>query len=94
VRSTSGRAMHRFALTCAAVAISAAWGTATAQNQSSTRPVGEPQTTGQAESRKQAPIGHRQPTPKDLPLGPDQNMGTRSPDDEALDRKMRICRAC
>jgi hypothetical protein len=92
-----GRAMRRFALTCAAVAISAAWATAAAQNnpdQSSTRPAGDPQTTGQAESRRQAPIGHRQPTPKDLPPGLDQNRGARSSDDEALDRKLKICRAC
>jgi hypothetical protein len=92
-----GRAMRRFTLTCAAVAISAAWGTATAQNnpdQSSARPADDPQTTGQADSRRQAPIGHRQPRPKDLPPLLDENRGARSPDDKALDRKMEICRAC
>ena len=32
--------------------------------------------------------------PKDLPQGLEQNLGTRSPDDQTLDRKMQICRGC
>ena len=32
--------------------------------------------------------------PKDLPQGLEQNLGTRSPDDQTPDRKMQICRGC
>ncbi len=91
--------MRPFAMTCAAVvALIAAWGVAaTAQNNPdrSQRPsTSAPQTTGQDDARRQAPIGHRQPTPKDVPPALEQNLGTRSLEDQALDRKMRICRDC
>jgi hypothetical protein len=94
-----GFAMRPFALTFAAVAtLIAAWGvTAAAQNdpdRSQRRATSAPQTTGQDDGRRQAPIGHRQPTPKDLPSGLEQNLGTRSLEDQALDRKMQICRGC
>jgi hypothetical protein len=90
--------MRPFAITCAAVVVlTAASGVgATAQNnpdRSQKPATSAPQTTGQDDARRQAPIGHRQPTPKDLPSG-EQNLGTRSLEDQALDRKMRICRGC
>jgi hypothetical protein len=43
---------------------------------------------------RQAPIGHRQPGAKDVPPKVEENLGTRSPEDEAIDRKLRICRDC
>jgi len=57
------------------------------------------QTTGQADDSVsqavwQAPIGHRQPGAKDVPPRVEENLGTRSPEDEAIDRKLRICRDC
>ena len=62
---------------------------------------GSGQTTGQANSGtgqstnvRQAPVGHRQPTAKDVPPSVDQNLGARSPEDQAVDRKLRICRDC
>ena len=87
--------MRPFAMTCAAVvALIAGWGVAaTAQNDPdrSQRPAtSAPQTTGQDNARQQAPVGHRQPTPKDLPSGLEQNLGTRSLEDQTLDRKMQI----
>ena len=42
----------------------------------------------------QAPVGHRQPTAKDVPPRVDENLGARSPEDQAVDRKLRICRDC
>jgi uncharacterized low-complexity protein len=50
--------------------------------------------TGQATGVRQAPIGHRQPTAKDVPPRVDENLGARSPEDQAVDRKLRICRDC
>jgi len=50
--------------------------------------------TGQATGVREAPIGHRQPSAKDVPQGIDDNLGARSPEDEAVDRKLRICRDC
>jgi hypothetical protein len=61
------------------------------------------QTTGQADDDAdediapavwQAPIGHRQPSAKDVPSAAEDNLGVRSPEDEAIDRKLRICRDC
>jgi hypothetical protein len=58
------------------------------------------QTTGQADNNNveqaiwQAPIGHRQPTAKDVPPRVEENLGIKSPEDEAIDRKLRICRDC
>ena len=50
--------------------------------------------TGQATGVREAPIGHRQPSAKDVPQEIDDNLGARSPEDEAVDRKLRICRDC
>jgi len=57
------------------------------------------QMTGQADYNVgqavwQAPIGHRQPSAKDVPPRVEENLGIRSPEDEAIDRKPRICRDC
>ena len=57
------------------------------------------QTTGQAddnigEAVWKAPIGHRQPSAKDVPPSAEKNLGVRSPEDEAIDRGLRICRDC
>jgi hypothetical protein len=48
------------------------------------------------EGRGQAPIGHRQPRPGDLPpdVRRDEGGMVRSPVDRELDQKMRICRDC
>jgi hypothetical protein len=45
--------------------------------------------------RFQAPIGHRQPRPQDLPpaVRHDENR-TSGGTDQELDRKLRICRGC
>lgn len=75
-----------------AVATAAVCGTANAQSNSvqpAKPPVSAPQTTGQA---PRAPVGHRQPTAKDVPS--EQGTGLRSPGAEDLDRKLRICRGC
>jgi hypothetical protein len=51
-------------------------------------------TTTSINEIRQAPIGHRQPGAKDVPPWTEDNIGTRSPEDEMLDRKLRICRDC
>jgi hypothetical protein len=76
-----------------AVATAALCGAANAQSnsvQSPKPPVSEPHTTGQGAPR--APVGHRQPTAKDVP--DEQGTGVKSPEAEELDRKLQICRGC
>jgi cell division protein FtsN len=54
-------------------------------------PAPRPDTQGRA---PEAPIGHRQPRPQDLPPSVRREEGTRTPDQEALDKKLEICRGC
>ncbi len=89
--------MRGGAVAYAVVAALVAWNAAAAQSnpvQSSPPSSGSAQTTGQASSVWQAPVGHRQPTAKDVPPGLQHNYGVRSLEDEAIDRKLRICRDC
>ena len=87
-----------YALLAAVVVCSAA----VAQNnptQPSPPAGGSAQTTGQGDNNpgqtiREAPVGHRQPKAKDLPSGIQDNYGVRSPEDEELRRKLRICRDC
>jgi hypothetical protein len=51
-------------------------------------------TTGQVQSGREAPVGHRQPRARDLPAGPNEGAPIRSPEDVDVDRKLRICRDC
>jgi hypothetical protein len=48
------------------------------------------------DARGQAPVGHRQPRPGDLPSNVQRDEGgpVRSPVDQELDQKMQICRGC
>ena len=93
--------MRAISATYAVVAAVLLCGSALAQNntgQSSPRSSGSPQTTGQTDPGvnigREAPVGHRQPRAKDLPPTLDENRAVRSPEDEAIDRKLRICRDC
>ena len=95
--------MRTLAMTLAAIVLSAGCGLAAAQvNPSRDNPdrppsapdATTPQTTGRDDARMQAPIGHRQPTARDVPPQSERNLGTRSREDEDLDRKMQICRGC
>jgi cell division protein FtsN len=54
-------------------------------------PAPRPDTQGRA---PEAPIGHRQPRPQELPPSVQREEGTRTPDQEALDKKLEICRGC
>jgi hypothetical protein len=68
-------------------------------NEPSPPASGSAQTTGQGDNNpgqapREAPVGHRQPKAKDLPPGIQDNYGVRSPEDEELRRKLRICRDC
>lgn len=95
--------MRGIAMTYATVAALAVGSAALAQNNAD-RPSGSSgsaETTGRANSGagqptgvREAPIGHRQPRAKDVPRGIDENLGARSPEDQAVDRKLRICRDC
>jgi hypothetical protein len=83
--------------TFAVAAIVAIANAAYAQNNNNVNPppkqqAERPQTTGQAAG--EAPIGHRQPTANDLPPEIGQRAPALSPEDRALDEKLRICRGC
>ena len=54
-------------------------------------PAPRPDTQGRA---PEAPVGHRQPRPQDLPQGLSRGEGVRIPENEALDKKLEICRGC
>ena len=88
-----------YAVAAAVVAWTAAAVAQNNPNQPSPPASGSPQTTGQANDKpgqtiREAPVGHLQPKAKDLPSGIQDNYGVRSPEDEAIDRKLRICRDC
>jgi hypothetical protein len=57
---------------------------------------GNPPPPAATEGRGQAPVGHRQPRPGDLPPDVRREEGgmVRSPADRELDQKMQICRDC
>jgi hypothetical protein len=57
---------------------------------------GNPPPPAATEGRGQAPTGHRQPRPGDLPPDVRREEGgmVRSPVDRELDQKMQICRDC
>ena len=56
---------------------------------------GTPPPPAATDGRAQAPVGHRQPRPQDLPPELRDNPGIlRSPMDRELDEKMQICRDC
>ena len=80
------------------VAATLLWSAAAAQNNPDQPPRasgGSAQSTSQpASSAREAPIGHRQPKAKDVPSWIEENLGTRSLEDETIDRKLRICRDC
>jgi hypothetical protein len=93
--------MRAISATYGVVAAVLLCGSALAQNNtgpSAPRSSGSSQTTGQTNpgvnTGREAPVGHRQPRAKDLPPTLDENRGVRSPEDEAIDRKLRICRDC
>ena len=96
--------MRVIAVSYALVAAAALAGAAAAQNNpdpSLGRSSGGAQTsgqsdstTGQVESGREAPIGHRQPRARDLPSRPNEGAPIRSPEEQDVDRKLRICRDC
>jgi hypothetical protein len=94
--------MRGVVLAYAVAAVVVAWTAAVAQNnpdQPSPPAGGSAQTTGQADNNpgqatREAPVGHRQPRAKDVPPAVQNNYGVRSPEDQAVDRKLRICRDC
>jgi hypothetical protein len=96
--------MRVIAVSYALVAAAVLAGAAAAQNNpgpSSGRSSGGGQTTGQSdnstgqvESGREAPVGHRQPRAKDLPAGSNESAPIRSPEEQDVDRKLRICRDC
>src|SRR5262245_7971365 len=97
---TGRYAMRPISLQFAIVAAVLTWHAAVAQdrpNQPSLGAGGAKQPLGQQDGSSgraipQAPVGHRQPRAKEVPS--EDNLGTLSPEDEAIDRKLRICRDC
>jgi hypothetical protein len=46
------------------------------------------------DTRMQAPVGHRQPKPSDLPADAARKESAPDPSARELDDKLRICRGC
>lgn len=69
-------------------------GSALAQDNAASRnrTVEPPRTVGQATGEAPAPIGHRQPSAKDVP--PEVNEGAANPANRDIDRRLNICRGC
>ena len=96
--------MRVITVSCALVAAVVLAGAAAAQNNPpspSGRSSGGAQTggqsdstTGQVEGVREAPVGHRQPRARDLPAAPSAAPPIRSPEEQDIDRKLRICRDC
>jgi hypothetical protein len=83
--------MRARAATYAVIASLILGGAAFAQNKADQTPkptTGQPQTTGQA------PVGHRQPRPADLPPEVGQTEIAPTPQDKELDERLKICRNC
>jgi hypothetical protein len=96
-------AMRVIAVSYALVAAAVLAGAAAAQNNpdpASRQSGGAPtsgqtdSTAGQAGGVREAPVGHRQPRAKDLPSGSNETPPIRSPEEQDVDRKLRICRDC
>ena len=51
-------------------------------------------TAGQVKTGREAPVGHRQPRARDLPASRNESAPIRSPEEQDVDRKLRICRDC
>src|SRR5215471_4993937 len=94
--------MRVVAMSYVLVAAAVLAGAAAAQNnpdpasrQSGGAPTtGQTGTAGQAGGVREAPVGHRQPRAKDLPASPNESAPIRSPEEQDVDRKLRICRDC
>jgi hypothetical protein len=94
--------MRVVAMSYVLVAAAVLAGAAAAQNNPdpASRQSGGAQTTGQTDGTagqsggvREAPVGHRQPRAKDVP-GPNESAPIRSPEEQEVDRKLRICRDC
>jgi hypothetical protein len=94
--------MRVVAMSYVLVAAAVLAGAAAAQNNPdpASRQSGGAPTTGQTDSTagqaggvREAPVGHRQPRAKDVP-GPNESAPIRSPEEQEVDRKLRICRDC
>ena len=79
-------------IVCAVIVVTSVSGTAFAQSNTSQSPRDMGTTTGIA--GRQAPVGHRQPTTKDLPPDVLQNEQKATPSDKKADKKTTICKGC
>ena len=77
---------------CAVVVMTSMSGPALAQSKTSQSPRDVGTTTGI--TGRQAPVGHRQPTTKDLPPDVLQNEQRATPSDKKADKKTTICKGC
>ena len=95
--------MRVVAMSYVLVAAAVLAGAAAAQNNPdpASRQSGGAQTTGQTDSTvgqaggvREAPVSHRQPRARDLPTERNESAPIRSPEEQDVDRKLRICRDC
>jgi hypothetical protein len=94
--------MRVIAVSCALVAAAVLAGAAAAQTNppapsgSTGAQTGAPNdtTTGQADRGRPTTNVRRQPRAQDVPAGANEGAPIRSPEDQEIDRKLRICRGC
>jgi hypothetical protein len=82
----------RFAHIALFVVLSGFSAQALAQNNTSQSPRDKGTATGI--TGRQAPVGHRQPTTKDLPADVLQNEQRATPSDKKGDKRSTICKGC
>ena len=79
-------------IVCAVIVVTSVLGSAFAQSNTSQSPRDMGTTTGI--TGRQAPVGHRQPTTKDLPPDVLQNEQKATPSDKKADKRSTICKGC
>jgi hypothetical protein len=68
--------------------------TAVRPSAASESPIAAPSLAGELRLVDTAPIGHRQPHARDVPLESASNLQQPSAEDAKVDRKLTICRGC
>jgi hypothetical protein len=85
-------------VTAAFIALTASGGAGSVLAQNNPPPAASPQTaeprSSISQDRMEAPVGHRQPRPQDLPPSVQRDEGSRTPAEQELDDKLQICRGC
>jgi len=77
-----------------AVAFLLAWSSNILAQGGVGQPPNDKTSVGDAAQARQAPIGHRQPSTKDLPADVLQREQKLAPSEQRLDKNLTICKGC